>query len=282
MTAAGASTAGCLEGQVVVITGASTGIGAAAAEALAGAGAQLALVGRSPEKTAAVAGRLRATPFVCDFARFDQVRRLAEDLSARYERIDVLANNAGLLSRYREVTPDGHELTFQVNHLAPFLLTNLLLPRLGTGARVIQTSSRAQHLGRVDKADLEAGRRYRAFPVYGTTKLENVLFTRELQRRHGDRGLSAVAFHPGTVRTEFNRRGGAVNLLYNTPVGNLVLLTPAQGADTLVWLATSAPGRDFVPGGYYARRRPSRPARQADDLDLAAWLWERSAELVGL
>lgn len=271
-----------LEGQVVVITGASAGIGAAAAEALAASGASLAIVGRSLEKTAAVAARVKGTPFVCDYARLEDVRRLAAMLRDRYPRIDVLANNAGMLARQREVTEDGHELTFQVNHLAPFLLTNLLADALGAGSRVIQTSSRAQFLGWVNRRDLEAQRFYLPFPVYGTTKLENVLFTRELQRRWGPRGVSAVVFHPGTVRTEFGRRGGSADLLYKTALGQLLLIPPAAGADTLVWLATATPGRDFTPGAYYAKRRRARTARQGADDALATWLWERSAELVGL
>ena len=271
-----------LIGQVVVVTGASAGIGAAAAQAFSRAGAELAIVGRSLDKTAAVAARVRATPFVCDFARLEDVRRLAAMLQDRYPRIDVLANNAGMLSRRRELSADGHELTFQVNHLAPFLLTNLLSPCLGAGSRVIQTSSRAQFIGYVNRRDLESRRFYLPFQVYGTTKLENVLFTTELQRRWGERGVSAAAFHPGTVRTEFGRQGGISDILYTTWLGDLVLLPPERGADTLVWLATTTPGSDWVPGGYYAKRRRFTPSAQARRAALARWLWDRSAELVGL
>lgn len=272
-----------LAGQVMVITGASDGIGAAAAGELARRGATLAVVGRSPEKTALVAQRTGARPFVCDFARLAEVRRLAEQLAQAYPRIDLLANNAGLLSNRRVLTEDGHELTFQVNHLAPFLLTNLLAQPLGQGGRVLATASRAQYLAHLDLDDLESAHRYRPFRVYGATKLENVLFTKELARRWAERGVATAAFHPGTVRTAFGRRGGlGVTLAYSFPLRHLLLVSPERGASTLVWLASTAPGRDWRSGDYFARRRPAGVPPQAMDPQLAARLWDRSAELAGL
>lgn len=278
-----------LSGRVVVITGGSSGIGAAAAAALARLGAAVAIVGRSPVKTQAVAAATGAAPFTCDFAQLDRVRRLAGELAAAYARIDVLANNAGLLSRRRVLTADGHELTLQVNHLAPFLLTHLLAERLGEGSKVLVTSSRMQLVGRIDRRDLaprgdgtERTPRYRPLRVYGTTKLENVLFASELARRWGGRGVAAASFNPGTVRTDFGRRGGlAVALAYRSPIRHL-LLSPAEGADTLVWLASTPAGEAWRPGGCYERRRPARSHPRARDQGLAAWLFDRSAELVGL
>ncbi|MCU1490134.1 MAG: putative short-chain dehydrogenase/reductase [Acidimicrobiaceae bacterium] len=271
-----------LDGQVVVITGASDGIGAAAAERLGDLGARLALVGRSPEKTEAVAARTGGTPYVCDFASLSQVRHLADRLCSDYERIDVLANNAGLLSRSKVVTEDGNELTFQVNHLAPFLLTNLVADRLGPGSRVIQTSSRAQMIGRL-RPNQPVPRRYQAFRVYGTTKLENVIFSRELDRRWRSRGISAAAFHPGAVRTEFGRRGGLMaGLVYRTPLRHVLLTSPERGADTLVWLVSSVPGVDWRSGGYYANCRPAPINPLAERDVLADWLWTYSSELTGL
>ncbi|MDA8288700.1 MAG: SDR family NAD(P)-dependent oxidoreductase [Actinomycetota bacterium] len=272
-----------IENEIVVITGASAGIGAAAAIALAHRGARLAIVGRSPTKTAEIAKRTGGRAFVADFARLGEVRRLGEELLDSYPRIDILANNAGLLARRRELTEDGHELTFQVNHLAPFLLTNLLIEHLGPGSRVITTSSRAQHIGRIDRLDLESTRRYFGLQVYGTTKLENVLFSNELARRMAPRGISSVAFHPGTVRSEFGRRGGLmVELFYKSPLRHVFMISPEEGADTLVWLATAPEGEGWSSGGYYAKRQPAPTARQAHDSALASWLWAHSAEVVGL
>ncbi len=281
MTARGLGGVAALDGRVVVVTGASAGIGAAAAQALAAAGARVAVVGRTPAKTEAVAARCGGTPFVCDFARLDSVRDLAAELVADYGRVDVLANNAGLYARRRELTVDGHELTFQVNHLAPFLLTNLLADHLADDARVITTSSRAHLAGRVDRADLESSGRYVAFCTYATTKLENLLFSSELARRLDARGVSAAAFHPGSVRSDFARRGGAVALVHRTPLGRVVLHSPESGADTLCWLATAPRDSSWRSGGYYARRRPARALEVVGDRGLAGWLWSRSAELVG-
>ncbi|MDA8290316.1 MAG: SDR family NAD(P)-dependent oxidoreductase [Actinomycetota bacterium] len=271
-----------LDGRVVVVTGASSGIGEAAARSLARAGAEVAVVGRSPERTEAVAKGCGATPFVCDFSRLEEVRQLAASLAARYTAIDVLANNAGLFSRRRVTTTDGFELTEQVNHLAPFLLTNLLDDRLGPGSRVVTTSSRVHLYGRLGPDGAAPAGPYGGWRAYSRSKLENVLFSNELARRLAARGATSVAFHPGSVRTGFGRRGGAVSLVYGTPIGRLVLVSPRSGADTLVWLASAPVGSGWEPGGYYFRRRPARARESARDPALAARLWERSARDVGL
>jgi NAD(P)-dependent dehydrogenase (short-subunit alcohol dehydrogenase family) len=270
--------------RTVVITGASDGIGAAAARELTGRGHDVVVVGRSDEKTAAVAGPLGVPHFTADFARLDDVRRLARELQQSVPRIDVLVNNAGGIFDRRELTPDGHERTWQVNHLAPFLLTHLLLDGpLADGTAVLNTSSIASHIGRLSSETLVDDRRWSPQRAYGDTKLANILFTRGLDRRYGPRGLSAAAFHPGGVATNFaSGTTTALRFLYRTRLGRRLMITPEQGAETLVWLADSAAGRDWRSGGYYEKCRPGRaPSRAADDA-LADALWRRSAELVGL
>jgi NAD(P)-dependent dehydrogenase (short-subunit alcohol dehydrogenase family) len=272
-----------LNGQTIIITGASSGIGAAAARALQGRGARLVVVGRSAEATRRVAGELGAAYHLADFARLADVRALAATLLERYPRIDVLANNAGGLMGDHVVTEDGHELTFQVNHLAPFLLTALLLDRMiASRARVINTASVGNTFGHVDLDDLENARNYSAFRSYGTAKLMNILHAKELQRRYGEAGVNAASFHPGVVATGFARDGkGPVAFLYNS-FTKIFLISPQRGADTLVWLAAGEPGCDWQGGGYYAKRKPGRTNAQADDLILASQFYDASARLVGV
>jgi NAD(P)-dependent dehydrogenase (short-subunit alcohol dehydrogenase family) len=268
--------------RTIVITGSSDGIGAAAAAALAAAGDHVAVVGRSAEKTKAVAGKLGADYFVADFARLEEVRDLAAALKEKYPRIDVLANNAGGIMGKRELTADGHEKTFQVNHLAPFLLTRLLTDRLvESRAKVINTSSGANKLfGRLDINDLDATRKYTTRSAYGNAKLANILFTKELHRLYGGAGISTAAFHPGVVATNFSAESSSpMRFAYATAVRRL-LLTPAQGADTLVWLANSEPGRDWASGEYYVKRKVAQANQQAYDDALAGQLWDRSEAMV--
>ncbi|MFQ1000634.1 SDR family NAD(P)-dependent oxidoreductase [Modestobacter sp. SSW1-42] len=272
------------DGPVVVVTGASDGIGAAAARRLHRAGAQVVVVGRSPEKTAAVAAELDgARALTADFARLDDVRRLAAQL-AELPRIDVLADNAGASFPRRELTVDGHERTFQVDHLAPYLLTRLLEAQLrASRARVVTTSSFA-HWGGVTRRGHLAGAvqsrpPYLATRAYARAKWCNVLFTRELARRWAP-DVTATCFDPGGVATSFGRAaGGATGLLFRSPLVAF-LRTPAQGADTLVWLATAADG--WRNGAHHAHRSRTLTARSARDDVRAAELWELSARLVGL
>ena len=269
--------------RTVIITGASDGIGAVAARQLAQRGDRVVVVGRSPVKTHAVAAELGADAFVADFARLDDVRDLAAALLERYPRIDVLANNAGGILGRREITVDGNEKTFQVNHLAPFLLTNLLLGRLEESeATVINTSSVANsRFARFDIDDVQSERGYSENRAYGNAKLANILFTTELHKRSFDRGISTAAFHPGIVATNFASNSTSfMRLIYRTAF-KLFLIPPEQGADTLVWLATAAPGIDWVSGAYYDKRQIARANPQAYDTALAAQLWELSADLVG-
>jgi NAD(P)-dependent dehydrogenase (short-subunit alcohol dehydrogenase family) len=269
--------------RTIVITGGSDGIGAAAARELTREGNQIVVVGRSPQKTQAVAEEIGADFLLADFSKLDDVRALAAQLLEKYPRIDVLANNAGGIMGERTVTADGHELTFQINHLAPFLLTSLLRERLvESSATVINTSSVANRLyGRLDIDDLDAEKKYTPNLAYGNAKLANILFTKELDRRYGADGISTAAFHPGVVATGFS--AGTTSALRHVYQGVLsrFLLTPAKGADTLVWLATSTPGVDWKRGEYYAKRKPAKMNPQASDAELAARLWDRSAEMVG-
>ena len=275
-----------MPGKTIVLTGASDGIGAAAARRLVSDGHTVALVGRSPEKTRAVADELGAEHFLADFTELAQVRSLAAALRSAYPRIDVLANNAGGIFGDRTRTVDGFEKTLQVNHLAPSLLTHLLMDTLeASGASVVTTSSAAARLfGNIDLADLDNEARYSARKAYGDAKLANILFTRELHRRFAPRGVSAVAFHPGVVRTNFaSDTTSLMRLVYHSPLRHLTgLVGPEKGAELLVRLAEGTPGRDWVSGEYYERRGIARTNPQASDVRLAAALWERSAELVGL
>lgn len=269
--------------KTIVITGASDGIGAAAARQLAGKGHRVVVVGRSPEKTAAVADDLGAPSHVADFAELAQVRALADTLRTAYPRIDVLANNAGGI--FTEVrTVDGFDKTLQVNHLAPFLLTHLLLDRLvESQATVVQTSSVGHRaFGRIDLDDLENTRGWRPEKAYGDAKLANVLFTKELHRRFGDRGLSAVAFHPGGIATNFaNDTSSIMRFAYHTPLRHLMTGVDT-GGQRLAWLAEGTPGATWQPGEYYERNRPGRVNPQVRDAALARGLWERSEALLGL
>jgi NAD(P)-dependent dehydrogenase (short-subunit alcohol dehydrogenase family) len=272
--------------RVVVVTGGSDGIGAAAARALAARGDEVVLVGRSPGKTGAVAAELGAECHVADFARLDQVRELAGVLRDRHPRVDALLNNAGLIAgAQRTLTADGHELTFQVNHLAGFLLTVLLQePIAAARGRVITTSSKAGTVrgARVVPDDLDMADGYQGFRAYQASKLANVLFTRELARRQGPLGVSAAAVHPGMVRSQWARSGPpAVRLFMGSPL-RAFMRSPERGADTLVWLAASTPGQDWESGGYFADRKPVPASPAADDAGLARELWDRSAQMCGL
>ncbi|MBO0895661.1 SDR family NAD(P)-dependent oxidoreductase [Arthrobacter sunyaminii] len=271
--------------RTIVITGASDGIGAAAARSLHSLGNRVVVVGRSPEKTAAVARDLGgADYYLADFARLDDVRALAATLLERYPRIDVLANNAGGIMGRREETGDGHEKTLQVNHLAPFLLTNLLLDRLTESqATVINTSSAANSIfARFDINDLESRRNYTPNRAYGNAKLANILFTRELDDRYRARGISTAAFHPGAVATSFAAESTTMMRLVYRTVLNRFLISPEQGAETLVWLATADPGQDWQPGKYYYKCKISTANKDAYDAALSARLWAESARMVGL
>jgi len=271
-----------VEGRTVVVTGASSGIGEAAALELARLGATVVPVGRDPRRLARISERVGTVGHRADFASLADVRRLASELLAAHPRIDVLANNAGLIAGRRRLTEDGHELTFAVNHLAPFLLTNLLLDRLreSAPARVVTTSSDAHRGGLIDLDDLTGERGWRSGRAYGTSKLANILFTRELARRLEGTGVVANCFHPGVIRTRLTRKANPIVNLGARVIAPF-LGSPKSGAETLVYLATSDEAGG-VSGGYFVNSRPGRPNAQAQDDSLAELLWERSEELTGL
>jgi NAD(P)-dependent dehydrogenase (short-subunit alcohol dehydrogenase family) len=272
-----------MTGRTIVITGASDGIGAAAARRLCQSGENVVVVGRSGSKTSTVAGELGVEFFVADFADLSQVRALAQKLLSRYPRIDVLANNAGGMTRTIHMTDDGYEQTYQVNYLAPVLLTTLLLDVLvNSRAAVVNTSSASQKLlGKVSIGDLENTHHRRPGTAYALTKLGIILFTKELHRRYHDAGLSAVAFHPGYVNSNFGPASGSRFLAFmrHLPTTRLVA-TADQGADQLVWLASSTPGVDWKSGEYYSRHKIAKPNRAAYDPNLARELWDRSLALI--
>lgn len=277
-----------MTGRTIVLTGASDGIGAAAARQLAASGDRLILVGRSPEKTRAIADETGAEHFTADFARLDDVHALAGKLTDAVgsDGIHVLANNAGGIFGDRTPTVDGYEKTIQVNHLAPFLLTNLLLPTLiASRAAVINTSSVGHRLfGHIDVDDLDNTKKFSANKAYGDAKLANVLFTRSLHEKFHDEGLSAVAFHPGTVQTNFASDSSSImRLVYRSFLGRLLLTSTEEGGAILRWFIEGTPDETWFSGAYYDERTLSAKVNpQADDPALAEALWQRSAELVGL
>ena len=210
------------------------------------------------------------------------MRALAEQLREKYPRIDVLANNAGGIMGPRELTVDGHEKTFQVNHLAPFLLTTELMDVLtASKATVINTSSVANSLfGKLDIDDLDAAQSYSTNRAYGNAKLANILFTAELHNRYNAAGISTAAFHPGGVATNFAADSTSPMRFAYKSFLKRFMLTPEQGADTLVWLANATPGQDWISGAYYAKRTLAKANKQAYDGGLARDLWQRSEAMV--
>ena len=275
-----------MAGKVALITGASDGIGAQAAQALKAKGWQVAVIGRNRDKTRQVAERLGAPHYVADFTRLEDVAKLAEALKRDWPRVDLLANNAGGIFSRQPPTVDGHEVTFQVNHLAHFLLTRLLLDRLvESGAAVVSTSSVAHRLMGFgfDPENPDRPPFSSQHLAYGNAKLANILFTRELYRRYHGKGLNAAAFHPGVVGSSFARdTHSPMNLVYRTNLKKLLRVkTSEEGADTLVWLAEGTPGRDWESGGYYALRRPAAVSRKGRDEALARALWEKSEAYCG-
>ena len=269
--------------KTIIITGASDGVGAAAARQLTRNGHHVVVVGRSAGKTAAVARQLGADHYLADFARLADVRQLAATLAANYPSIDVLANNAGGYFADRAETVDGFEVTFQVNHLAPALLTKLLMNTLTRSrAAVIQTASAGARMGRLDPDDIEHAKNFNPRVAYATAKLDNILFTQELHRRFHPHGISAAAFHPGTVATNFaSDARGYLKLMYGSRLARSLMATADRAARQLVWLAESTPGSDWESGRYYQNQKPRTISRQMHDSDLARKLWEYTEKSLG-
>jgi NAD(P)-dependent dehydrogenase (short-subunit alcohol dehydrogenase family) len=283
------NTSGGMSGKVVLITGGTSGIGRAAATALAAMGAEVVVTGRNTERGEAAleeirqkAGSEKVSLMLADLAVQSEVRGLAKKFRENHDRLDVLVNNAGVVLTERTETPDGLEATLAINHLAPFLLTNLLLDLLKKSApsRVITVSSEARRGAKIDFDDLQSERNYRGFPVYGMTKLANILFTYELAERL--RGTSVVAncVHPGAVNTNFAQNNrGPMTLLFRA--FKPFMRSPEKGADTIVYLA-AAPEAGWMTGKYLADRKVISSAEEPHDVLGQKRLWAESEKLTGL
>jgi len=276
-----------MKGTVCVVTGATSGIGKATATALARLGATVVMVGRDRGRTEAAAAQVAAMSAsppraeIADLASLEQVRGLAGRL-AGLERIDVLVNNAGLVLGERRVTPDGLEHVFALNHLAPFLLTSLLLPKLTASApaRVVTVTSDAHSAARLDLGDPNLEHGWDSWRSYANSKLANILFTRELARRLDGTGVTATCAHPGVVRTGFGRESRPL-LRLGITIARPFMASPGRGADTIVYLASS-PDVAGQTGGYYVRRQRREPSAAARDNTAARELWELSEKMTGL
>jgi NAD(P)-dependent dehydrogenase (short-subunit alcohol dehydrogenase family) len=275
-----------MQGRVVVITGATSGIGQIAAERLADLGARLVLVARDRTRGEAAIERLRArAPGVAhrahyaDLSRIAETKRVAAEIGAAEPRIDVLINNAGAMFAARHVTEDGLERTFALNHVAYFLLTHGLRERLLASApsRVINTASNAHRRARLDFDDLQSARDYRGLMVYSRSKLCNILYTRELARRSAGTRVTANSLHPGFVATRFGDQSGGL-LTYGVRLAKLFGISAEKGAETLVYLA-SDPEVASISGGYFYQCQLATPTRAAQDDAAAQRLWSETAKL---
>jgi NAD(P)-dependent dehydrogenase (short-subunit alcohol dehydrogenase family) len=272
-----------MDGKVIVMTGATSGIGQIAAERLAEMGARLVIVARDRARgEKMLADLVSRTPgrghsiHYADLSRLKEVKRVARDIAAVEARIDVLVNNAGAMFARRAITEDGLERTFALNHMAYFVLTAGLIGRLvaSAQARVINTASNAHRKGRLDFDDLRCEKSYRPFVAYGTSKLCNILFTRELARRVSDLGVTVNSFSPGFVATRFGDEAGGAHGAFMR-VAKVFAKRPEQGAETLVWLAT-APDITEVSGEYFYQCRRGTLTADAQDDSLARRLWAES------
>ncbi len=285
----GETPGGPMVGKTVLVTGATGGIGKATAMGLATMGANLAITGRDRERTEGAAREIRAVGrgqvdvFVADLSSQMEVRRLAGEVLQTCPRIDVLVNNVGGYWNTRHVTADGLEHTFALNHLAPFLLTNLLLDRLtqSAPARVVTVASNAHAAGRIDFDDLQGEWSYSGSRAYNQSKLANILFTYELATMLKSSAVTASALHPGVVNTSFGAEDprGIQRLII--PFARPFLKTPTQGAVTSIHLASS-PDLEQVTGRYFADSKPRRSSKRSYDQAAAARLWQVSTALVDL
>lgn len=277
--------------KTILITGATNGIGKAAALEIAKQDANLVIVGRDKTKTETVANELRKASgnntvefLLADLSSQASIRKLADDFKTKYAHLDVLINNAGGVFDKRKTTVDGLEYTFAFNHLGYFLLTNLLLDLLkaSTPSRIINVSSSAEGLGKIDFSDLQSEKKYSGFPVYSSSKLANVMFTYELAKRLQGTGVTVNVLHPGRVKTGFgdNSQTALMRLLI-AALKNLGALTPEQGADTVVYLATSSEV-EGVTGKFFDKRKEKKTNPLSYDDNANKRLWEESAKLVKL
>jgi NAD(P)-dependent dehydrogenase (short-subunit alcohol dehydrogenase family) len=288
-TQAGQSALPSQEGRTAIVTGANAGIGLWTAIGLAKAGAQVVMVcrdsirGEDARSLISKMSKNKPDLIVADFASLKAVHEAAGRILDRHQRIDILVNNAGLFSPRRELTADGYEMTIAVNHLAPFLLTNTLLPALersgqpGRNARIVNVASEAANRASIDLGDLMSSRRYSMMAAYGQSKLANILFTKELARRLPPRPVSANCLHPGVVATGIGDKGGVFG--FGWSMLKPALLTPEKGAANSLYVATS-PAIEGVSGAYFVKQKPARPNPIADDPMIARRLWTESEKLI--
>jgi NAD(P)-dependent dehydrogenase (short-subunit alcohol dehydrogenase family) len=279
-----------MTGRTVLITGGTGGIGKAAAIGLASMGARVGITGRDRTRAERAATDIRAESgnpavdvFVADLSSQAEVRRMAGEVLAAYPRLDVLVNNVGGFWSHRHTTADGLEHTFALNHLAPFLLTSLLLERLTASApaRVVTVSSGAQSMGKIDFDDLMGEQDYSGQRAYNQSKLANVMFTYELARRLETTGVTATALHPGMTHTSFSAEDPARAMAPVVFVVRPFMRSPRKGAETVVYLASSS-AVEGVTGSYYANRKAKKSNQSSYDREVTGRLWRVSADLVGV
>ncbi len=277
-----------MQGKVVVVSGGTSGIGRVAAETLAQRGARIVLIARDKARAEETLAALRArgvaahhSVHYADLMQMTETRRVGAQIAAAEPRIDVLINNAGAIFAHRRVTAEGLEATFALNHMSYFVLTEALRERLAASApaRIVNTASGAHRSGHLDLNDLQSARSYNPFRVYGTTKLCNILYTRELARRLAGSGITANCLHPGFVATRFGDEAGGL-YSWGVRIAKLFALTPEQGAQTIVHLASS-PEVAGMSGGYFEKCRPKTPNAEAQDDGKARRLWEESERIGG-
>jgi len=274
--------------RTIIVTGGTSGIGEVAAVELAKKGARIVLVARDSQRIEMTLPKLRQanpsaahTAHVADLSRIAEMKRVAREIASSEPEIDVLINNAGALFNTPQVTEDGLEKTFALNHMSYFVVTNLLLPNLKPGARIVSTASDAHTGAKLDFDDLQSKRKYSGFAVYGRSKLCNILFNRELARRIQGTGVTANCLHPGFVATRFgDQSGGIVSVAVKLakPVG---AISPEKGARTIIYLASS-PEVEGQSGGYYYKNKLHAPAKEAQNDGDAKRLWDASAKLAGM
>lgn len=276
-----------LNGQVIIVTGANSGIGKVTARELAKMGATVVMVARSQERGSAALAEIRAASgsddvhlMLCDLSSQASIRDFAAQFRAQFDRLDVLVNNAGAIFYERRESVDGLEMTFALNHMGYFLLTDLLLDMLKASApaRVVNVSSGAHNVGTVRFDDLQRKKRYSAFQAYGESKMMNILFTFELARRLEGSGVTANVMHPGFVATKFGHGGGFVGKVI-MPILHLFALSEEQGAETVIYLA-AAPEAAEVSGKYFVKKKPVQPHSFAFDRKAQKRLWKVSETAV--
>ncbi|MAT44629.1 MAG: short-chain dehydrogenase [Anaerolineaceae bacterium] len=277
--------------KIIMVTGATSGIGKVTADVLMGMGATVILVGRNSQKLTGLVAELkqkhetnqRVDSMLADLSSLSQIKALADTFHERYDHLDVLVNNAGGMFMQRQESPDGIELTFALNHLNYFYLTNLLLDSLknSPSARIVNVASKAHFGASLDFEDLQLKKGYSGFKAYGRSKLANILFTKELARRLNGTSVTVNALHPGFVATNFGKGNNGWFYKLIMPLFTLAAISPEEGAETSIYLASS-PEVEGKSGLYFEQKKAVTPSPQAQNMETAAHLWNVSAEMVNL